>query len=117
MQNNLTISVDACYAFDYLAILVIKNQKRLIRYDVVEDCKNFLIGQIGRNKFVEIMQSQEFENLCQVNSKTFDLVEEARKEDDGLANKVDAANMDRYHAKVALQKSFFSSEPSIEKKS
>lgn len=116
-MNNLLISVDAGYAWDYFAILTVKNQKRLIRYDIVEDCKNFLISQMGRDKFVEIVQSQEFENLCNENSKTFDLVEKARKEDKGLAHTVDQSNMNRFYAKVAIQKKFFGSEPSIEKKS
>lgn len=117
MQNKLFLNCDAGYAWDYYAILVVKNQKKLIRYEVVEDCKNLLMSQLGRDKFVEIVQSDEFENLCKMNSVTFDLVEEARKDDNGLAHKVDAANMDRYYAKVAIQKKFFGSEPSIEKKS
>lgn len=117
MNSKLSIVVDAGYALDYYSILVVKNLKRLIRYDIVEDCKNALIAQIGRDKFVEIVQSEEFENLCEKNSVTFDLVEEARKDDNGLAHKVDAANMDRYYAKVAIQKKFFDSEMSVEKKS
>ena len=44
------------------------------------------------------------------NNKTFDAVEKARYGGDITAKEVDDCNMERYHAKVALQKEFFNGE-------
>ena len=107
---------DFAYLFDVLSTLELKNQKKLIRYDVVEEFRSILIPQIGRELFTSIMQSQEYQNLFKANELTFNLVEAADK-GEATPQQVHLTNKERYRAKQALQKKFFGGEMEIEKKS
>ena len=101
--------VDYGYAFDYLAILkvkkeLIKSEKNQINY---EECDLFLKDQINDNqKWNEIKNSKEFNNLVDSNIKTFKAVDLARY-GETTAKHVDNCNMERFNAKIALQKKFF----------
>lgn len=114
----ITILVDEGYAYDYLAILSVKhkklnNQKTL---DARSLCNEHILDQVGDDTHIEILHSQEFKNLFNVNSETFDAVEKARYGEIS-AKEVDDLNMKRYHCKVALQEKFFSSIQITEVKS
>lgn len=114
----INLSVDECYAFDYLAILKVKNQKypsTEAEFAIVDCCFN-LFQQIGMSKVHRVLDSQEFEDLEEANRKTFDAVELARY-GEITAKEVDDCNMERYNAKVALQKRFFPESKQVETKS
>ena len=118
-MNKLNIEVDAGYAFDYLAILIVKEARDLVDFNVVDNCAFNIAEQIGNLELFEsIVHSAEFENLIMRNSDTFDLVDKARKSPaTDLAKQVDDSNQERFYAKKALQKKFFGSDMTIEKKS
>ena len=72
-----------------------------------EDCEFFLKNQINDNvKWEKIQNSQEFKNLINSNIKTFEAVDLARY-GNTTAKYVDDCNMERYKAKIELQKKFF----------
>lgn len=106
----ITIQVDEGYAYDFLAILDVKRQKKIQNSE-----KNFKISydhiehQIGKELHDSIYNSDEYLKLVTVNKETFDAVEKARYGSIS-AKEVDELNMKRYYSKVALQKKFFSSE-------
>ena len=104
----ITILVDEAYAYDYLAILcvkdnIIKNSKTL---EAKKICEKHIIEQVGEKKHSEIISSNEFENIYDANLKTFDAVEKARY-GKILAKEVDELNMERYTKKTLLQNKFF----------
>lgn len=112
----INLLVDECFAFDYLSILEVKknmnkdqnNQNWLI-------CFEYLKNQVGE-QFLDIIRSTEYNNLYQANLSTFDAVDKARSGGDITAKQVDDCNMERYYAKVALQKRFFPNTQLTEKK-
>lgn len=95
----ITILVDEAYAFDYLAILIVK--KSPIRSTISEHISNQL-----SDKFNEIILSKEFADMIKANQTVFDCVERARYGDIS-AKELDTANMQRHYAKIALQNKFF----------
>jgi hypothetical protein len=104
----ITILVDEGYAYDYLSILRVKNKKINTEKTLAaqNSCNEHILDQVGEQKHLEILYSEEFENLFNVNSETFDAVEKARYGEIS-AKEVDDLNMKRYHCKVALQNKFF----------
>jgi hypothetical protein len=110
----INLQVDECFAFDYLSILEIKNSFSKKHEESYINCCNNLKQQLD-NKFDSIKKSQEYKNLLFANKKTFDAVEKARYGGDITAKEVDDCNMERYQAKVALQKEFFDGDI-VEKK-
>ena len=107
---------DFAYLLDALSTLEIKNLKKLIRYDTVNEFKQVLIVQLGKDLFTQIVQSQEYQDLYAANELTFLMVEKA---DAGEATQkqVHETNKTRFRAKQALQKKFFGGEMSLEVKS
>lgn len=99
--------VDLGYAFDYFAILEIKNKRGILAEKIFNNIKTNLINEIGSTNFTEITLSNEYKNLVQANEKTFEAVEKARY-GNITAKEVDDCNMERYNAKIALQKRFIS---------
>lgn len=104
----ISILVDEGYAYDYLAILNVKykkfnNEKTLHARNL---CNEHLLGQIPEDKHIDILNSEEFKNLFNVNFETFNAVEKARYGEIS-AKQVDDLNMKRYYCKVALQNKFF----------
>jgi hypothetical protein len=113
----VNILVDEGYAYDFLAILMIKNFKNKTENSFLEkQCDEYLRSQIGENKHLHILDSEEFKKLILANSKTFDAVELARYGNIS-AKEVDNLNMERYNCKVSLQKKFFPESIVLEKKS
>lgn len=113
----LKVSLDEGYVFDILSIYLVKSelaetpQKRAISLKAAHKLSKEIEEQIGFDKFVPLVNSHYFRALKDANKETFELVAEARENTDGLAKRVDAANLKRYECKVALQKAFFGTEP------
>lgn len=103
----INLLVDEAYAFDYLCILRIKSSLSEDNLKNWQNCYNYLKLQINNEALWSlIINSNEFFNLENVNKKTFDAVEKARRGNIS-AKEVDDANMERHYAKLALQKKFF----------
>jgi hypothetical protein len=73
------------------------------------DCFFNLKFELGEDLLSTILESTEFEELCEANRETFRLVDLA-KEDKVKASDVDKANYKRYLKKIALQKKFFNTD-------
>lgn len=104
------ISLEEAYVFDMLAIMDVKIQKMPVENTLHSRNKLFseLCDQIGTDLVLQILQSEEYFNLLDANSKTFDLVDKARN-GDGLAKETDDANMQRHQYKKQIQEKFFNS--------
>ena len=112
----IKISLDESYAYDLLSICQVKINKKVNNcqknYDIIYlDIKN----QIG-DLHLEILNSNEYLNLLEANSKTFDAVEKARYSSIS-AKEVDDLNMLRYKYKIELQNKFFPESIILEQKS
>ena len=107
----LTILVDEAYAFDYLAILLIKYDfsKNELILTKAEECMAHIKSQIGKKKMEEILSSDEFKKLLDANKKTFEWVDKA-KTDSCKASDVDKSNYERCKARNALQEKFFTNK-------
>lgn len=103
----INLCTDEAYAFDYLSILEIKNNKNEQAYKNWANCYNYIKIQTGEDLFTRIINSKEYQNLILINKETFDAVERARYKNDITAKEVDDVNMKRYYAKVELQNKFF----------
>lgn len=114
----ITILVDEGYAYDYLAILSVKRKKLKTdkALETRDQCSEFIMKQVGEDKHLDILFSQEFIDLFSVNSETFDAVEKARYGEIS-AKEVDDLNMKRYNCKIALQNKFFPQQKISELKS
>lgn len=114
MNSKLTVTLDAAFIFDVIAILNVKLNK-LVGPNKDKALKNFteladqIKSQIGRIEFDNIISSAEYKELYDVNLKVFNLVDIANK-DDGLAGEVAGANTERFHLKNKLQSKFFGRE-------
>jgi hypothetical protein len=102
----INICTDEAYAFDFLSILQIKSDRSDQAKETWQNCYNYIKAQLPKDLFIQIINSQEYENMVSVNKKTFDAVELARYGNIS-AKEVDSANMERHYAKIALQKKFF----------
>ena len=108
----INLVVDEGYAFDYMSILKVKcefdrtNTRKSFNY---LDCFFRLRHELGEELVNKILESSEYEELCEANRETFKLVDLA-KADNVKASDVDKANYKRYLKKIALQKKFFNTE-------
>lgn len=107
---------DFSYLLDVFSTLELKNRKKIIRYEIVDEYKQVLIPQIGRDLFVLILQSQEYADLYAANELTFEMVERADR-GEVTQKQVHETNKTRYRAKQALQRKFFGGEMTLEFKS
>ena len=107
----VSILVDEAYAFDYLAILLIKYDfsKNKLILTKAEECTEHIQSQIGKKKMEEILSSDEFKKLLDANKETFAWVDKA-KTDSCKASDVDKSNYERCKARNALQEKFFSNK-------
>jgi hypothetical protein len=110
----INIRTDEGYAFDYLAILEVK-KNLLQQEDNWINCFNFLKSQFDENIWNIIINSKEYNQLVDVNTKTFHAVNQARYGDIS-AKEVDNCNMERYLAKQNFQLKFFPFAPTTEYK-
>jgi hypothetical protein len=108
----IKISLDEAYVFDLLSILDLKkaksigkedNQKHIENYNILHD---EISEEITDLKMHQIIKSQEYRDLVDINTKVFDLVD-LGKEQEGLARTTAMANYDRFILKNKLQKKFF----------
>jgi hypothetical protein len=112
----ICLYLDESYAFDYLTILYIKSKTNPSLIDQVNQCEKLLKQQINNNElWQKIITSEEFKYLSRINQEVFWAVDAARYGSIS-AKEVDAKNMQRYHAKKALQEKFFPSDPLTEYK-
>lgn len=104
----ILLPVDEAYAFDYLAILQIKNNDNLlddkIYYYIIKKIKK----QIGIVKYEAIIKSKEYKELLASNKVVFKNVDLARQNKIS-AFKLDKSNFKRYLAKKKIQQKFFKS--------
>lgn len=111
----INLLVDEAYAFDYLAILMIKSElySSKEKYETYIECYNNLKLQI--EYFDNIIKSLEFIELYEINKKVFILIDNLRNGENISAKEIDDANIDRFYKKQALQKRYFNNELSEEK--
>jgi len=95
----INLLVDEAYAFDYLAILIIKKS------EMQNTISNYISNQLP-GLFNTIILSAEFRKMLEANQLVFNCVERARY-GNITAKELDDANMQRHYAKLELQKKFF----------
>lgn len=112
----INLLVDEAYAFDYLAILMIKSElySSKEKYNTYIECLNYLKTQI--EKFDEILLSVEFKELYDINKHTFILIDKLRDGQYISAKEIDDANMERFNKKVQLHNKFFTDKKLREEK-
>lgn len=107
----IKITLDEAYIFDMLSIIDIKRTKltdeklNITQKRFDEMCQE-ISDQIGKELFVDIINSPEYKFMCNSNLEVFGLIDLA-KHDNGLAKLTDDANFKRYLAKIELQNKFF----------
>lgn len=107
--GKMVIEVDCSYAYDFLSIYEVKAAMcptDKISVKNVKQTREFLIRQLGQNVNEVIMESEEYEELLQVNLQLYQQVD-AVKENPCLGKVVDDLVYKRRLAKIALQEKFF----------
>jgi hypothetical protein len=105
----INISVDEAQAFDFLTILLVK-EARIHTPQTHKDsisCFDSIRYQVGGVLFEEILVSEEYIGLFNVNLRLFDVLERVRSEEKIDARVVDDLNLARWKLKKQLQKKFF----------
>ena len=105
----ISIEVDEAYAFDYLSILQVKKQKSYLSNDTWRKCYMHLQNQFDPEKWLLMINSDEYKNMIKANELTFDAVDKA-KNNGVTAQHVDYCNYQRHAAKQNFQKKFFTSD-------
>ncbi len=114
----INLLVDEAFAFDFLTILCVKAEKANKQdqrrfYTQIADLSESISEQIGVDKHLEILSSEQYLNLMQANRDTFNAVAAAK--DSPLEKEAWLANNSRYEFKKQLQEKFFN-KPLTEKK-
>ena len=117
MQSTIRVTVDAAYAFDMYSIAEIKSTEinsndSYLRLALLE---KEITDQIGRENFLYVFNSKEYRDLSEANCIVWEMVK-ASKDNEVTAKEVDEANYQRHVTKIALQKRFFASGLTEEKK-
>jgi len=108
----IKVSLDEAYVFDLLSILDLKKDKskNTEAYNIhIQNYNNLyseILEQVGAEELLNILNSQEYQELKQTNIRVFDLVDLGLK-DQGLAGKTARENYQRFILKNKLQKKFF----------
>ena len=105
----INLLVDEAYAFDYLSILEVKKEKSKISNDTWNTCYMYLENQFDSQKWLLIINSEEYKDMIKANQLTFIAVDRA-KNNEVTAQYVDYCNFQRYAAKQNFQKKFFNNE-------
>lgn len=107
----IKISLDEGYVFDLLAIHLVKSRKKpsVLNYQNYFDLANEIKDQLTLEKFSDVIDSKEFDELVNVNNAVFEAVDLA-KTDEIPASAVDHLNYKRYLAKKKVQEKFFGGE-------
>lgn len=111
------ISVDEGYAFDILSIFQVKidNCTDVNKIKISEKAFNILYSelkdQLGSDKILKIINSEEYRDLYRENKKTFLLVDQIRASNEvSLGKDIDKNNLSRFECKRKLQNKFFDSQ-------
>lgn len=117
IKGKVALLVDFGYAYDYLSILFVKLEKtnRSDIRDQYFDCFVNLCREVGDEFHGDVMFSDEYNNLVEVNRRLYDLVDLAKK-DEVKASEVDMEVYQRFLAKKALQEKFFPNAAFSERK-
>lgn len=110
----LLLPVDPAYAFDYLAVLLVKRDQGLDVKTDIDRVEGLLRAQLGQ-QFDAIVASNEFHLSFVANRNVFDAIEKAHQSRIG-ARKVQLVNHQRFQAKRALQARFWPTVPVTERK-
>lgn len=115
MSATILLPVDAAYAFDYLAILMVKQDRGLQVNGELSRLEKFLEAQLGEDEMRKVMKSGEFHASYVANGNVFEAIEAAHT---GTipARRVQEINHQRFEAKRALQKRFWPKVELMEKK-
>lgn len=100
------LKVDEGYAFDYLAILEVKKNNNPDQSEIWINCYNYLADQFSMDFWLDLISSDEYLKMVEINQKTFDAVDKARY-GQITAKEVDNCNMQRYNAKQKFRNKFF----------
>jgi len=122
----INLIVDEGYAYDYLAILSIKNVEnpstkndenylKCLNCITKQVAGNHSLNEVMHNKHQEIIYSSEYMDLLKANQQVFRAIEIVRHSAgvpnvDGIdiaAKEIDGLNMKRYNCKAVLQNKFF----------
>lgn len=103
-QSLTQLPVDAAYAYDYLAILYVKQERGLDVKEEVVRVEAALSGQHANYR--EVLASEAFRRLRDANEQVFDIIERAHR-NDVSARQVQLVNMKRFTAKKKLQEEFW----------
>lgn len=126
----ISISVDEAFAYDLLAILMIKGEKCQNRSPEVNNARWRLEGELehqgeddesaraGILQHSQVLRSPQFAALRQANLTVFNRIDaiKARGEQPGDATFVDQHNYQRFLCKRDLQERFFPASPLTEQK-
>ena len=107
----MKITLPEGYIFDILSIYQIKLfkfQEDSIHLSNFNNLLNEIKSEIGNDKTLQVMESQEYFDLVAANLATFELVD-AVKTEPCLGKEVDASNYKRFLAKKDLQEKWFDS--------
>ena len=104
----IKIEVDEAYAFDMLAIALVKLEEIANDTEYFDKLYDNIRSEVGADLFHKVYLSNEFDDLYNANRKVFDYVEILNN---GFTNitalEVHLANMDRFKYKKELQNKFF----------
>ena len=76
----IQLLVDEAYAFDYLSILEIKKDINSNTYSNWEACKANIQQEVGKEKMLDIINSEEYKLMIETNKLTFVLSYQNRLE-------------------------------------
>lgn len=106
----LKISIQEAAAFDSLSIFLLKSVKN--NNEINNKNYNFLLrelySEIGIQKTIAVLNSQEYKDLYKINELIFNLVDKVKK-NPCIGDQIDKANFDRFKKKQELQSKFFKS--------
>ena len=118
----ILLPVDESYFFDYFSILEIKfdkNHNDLVLSSQLLDSINinkvYLNSQISEYKTQEILNSEEYNNLKNINQELFNLIDECKIQFISSVE-IDKLNYKRWQSKKLLQEKFFKNNPLTEQK-
>lgn len=110
---SVLLEVDEAFAFDYLAILMVKLDHGLDVQTEVWGVEAMLARQLKDTS--AILASGAFKKLLKANHDTFEAIEKAHR-DEIKASNVQLVNHERFEAKQALQRRFWPKEKLRERK-
>jgi hypothetical protein len=110
----ININIDEAVAFDMLSIAAVKADRTNDEF-ALTSYSNFcdqIKSVIGSKKFEDLLKSEKYLALYQVNSEIWDMVDwikkTCKKNDPALL--IDSLNYDRWKLKKELQKMWFNTE-------